>query len=115
MATPPPPKVVHGYKFNIFHPDLIEGAKAPSMVFSLPLGHHIAFRIVGRDREFSLLVTDAFLFRRNIGGLISAPVLLADELAHSSPEKGDQIKHNLFPLGGSSFAVVLFPSVTAFE
>ncbi|KAI9684169.1 MAG: hypothetical protein M1829_003439 [Trizodia sp. TS-e1964] len=25
----PPPKVVQGYKFNIFYPDLIDGAKAP--------------------------------------------------------------------------------------
>ena len=25
----PPPKVVQGYKFNIFYPDLIDKAKAP--------------------------------------------------------------------------------------
>ena len=28
----PPPKVVQGYKFNIFYPDLIDKTKAPSFV-----------------------------------------------------------------------------------
>ena len=64
----PPPKVVQGYKFNIFYPDLIEGAKTPSyvkikepgndetMVLRFTAGppyEDIAFRIVNRDWEFS--------------------------------------------------------------
>ena len=64
----PPPKVVQGYKFNIFYPDLIEGAKTPSYIKIKEPGNDdtvvlrftagppyedIAFRIVNRDWEFS--------------------------------------------------------------
>lgn len=67
-ADNPPPKVVQGYKFNIFYPDLIEGAKTPSYVKIKEPGNDetvvlqftagppyedIAFRIVNRDWEFS--------------------------------------------------------------
>jgi len=59
---------VQGYKFNIFYPDLIEGAKTPSYVKDKEPGNDetmvlrftagppyedIAFRIVNRDWEFS--------------------------------------------------------------
>lgn len=30
----PPPKVVQGYKFNIFYPDLIDKAKAPEYLYA---------------------------------------------------------------------------------
>lgn len=64
----PPPKVVQGYKFNIFYPDLIDKSKAPSyklvkegpnedtilLVFTAgPPYEDIAFRIVNRDWEHS--------------------------------------------------------------
>ncbi|RPD67112.1 hypothetical protein L226DRAFT_608358 [Lentinus tigrinus ALCF2SS1-7] len=64
----PPPKVVQGYKFNIFYPDLIDKSKAPTykiikepgndetvlLHFSAgPPYEDIAFRIVNRDWEFS--------------------------------------------------------------
>lgn len=60
----PPPKVVQGYKFNIFYPDLIDKSKAPKFTttpckddrdfcvirFSAgPPYEDIAFRIVNRD------------------------------------------------------------------
>ncbi|KAI6117625.1 mid region of cactin-domain-containing protein [Pisolithus croceorrhizus] len=46
----PPPKVVQGYKFNIFYPDLIDKSKAPT---AGPPYEDIAFRIVNREWEFS--------------------------------------------------------------
>ncbi|KAH7105650.1 mid region of cactin-domain-containing protein [Auriculariales sp. MPI-PUGE-AT-0066] len=64
----PPPKVVQGYKFNIFYPDLIDKRKAPTfkivkepgndetvlLHFSAgPPYEDIAFRIVNRDWEYS--------------------------------------------------------------
>ncbi|KDQ64665.1 hypothetical protein JAAARDRAFT_28303 [Jaapia argillacea MUCL 33604] len=64
----PPPKVVQGYKFNIFYPDLIDKSKAPSykiikepgndetvlLYFNAgPPYEDIAFRIVNREWEFS--------------------------------------------------------------
>ncbi|KAF8631289.1 hypothetical protein AX15_002610 [Amanita polypyramis BW_CC] len=64
----PPPKVVQGYKFNIFYPDLIDKSKAPSykivkepgndetvlLHFSAgPPYEDIAFRIVNREWEYS--------------------------------------------------------------
>ncbi|KZW04090.1 hypothetical protein EXIGLDRAFT_743681 [Exidia glandulosa HHB12029] len=64
----PPPKVVQGYKFNIFYPDLIDKTKAPTfkivrepgndetvlLHFSAgPPYEDIAFRIVNRDWEYS--------------------------------------------------------------
>lgn len=60
----PPPKVVQGYKFNIFYPDLIDKSKAPTFTlipckedkdfctirFSAgPPYEDIAFRIVNRE------------------------------------------------------------------
>ena len=62
----PPPKIVQGYKFNIFYPDLIDPTKSPT--FSLekssddstvihfhagPPYEDIAFRIVNREWELS--------------------------------------------------------------
>lgn len=78
----PPPKVVQGYKFNIFYPDLIDKSKAPTykiikepgndetvlLHFSAgPPYEDVAFRIVNREWEFShkrydtlaMLFTDA--------------------------------------------------------
>ncbi|KAI0291743.1 mid region of cactin-domain-containing protein [Russula brevipes] len=64
----PPPKVVQGYKFNIFYPDLIDKSKAPTykivkepgnedtvlLHFSAgPPYEDIAFRIVNREWEYS--------------------------------------------------------------
>jgi hypothetical protein len=64
----PPPKVVQGYKFNVFYPDLIDKSKAPTykivkepgndetvlLHFSAgPPYEDIAFRIVNREWEFS--------------------------------------------------------------
>ncbi|KZT55299.1 hypothetical protein CALCODRAFT_524593 [Calocera cornea HHB12733] len=64
----PPPKVVQGYKFNIFYPDLIDKSKAPTykiikdpkdeetvlIVFTAgPPYEDIAFRIVNREWEYS--------------------------------------------------------------
>ncbi|KAH8830210.1 mid region of cactin-domain-containing protein [Flagelloscypha sp. PMI_526] len=64
----PPPKVVQGYKFNIFYPDLIDKSKAPTykiieehgnddtclLLFTAgPPYEDIAFRIVRRDWEYS--------------------------------------------------------------
>ncbi|EPQ59381.1 hypothetical protein GLOTRDRAFT_55317 [Gloeophyllum trabeum ATCC 11539] len=64
----PPPKVVQGYKFNIFYPDLIDKSKAPTykiikepgndetvlLYFTAgPPYEDIAFRIVNREWEFS--------------------------------------------------------------
>ncbi|KNC96141.1 uncharacterized protein SPPG_08529 [Spizellomyces punctatus DAOM BR117] len=64
----PPPKVVQGYKFNIFYPDLIDKSKAPTYVREKDEGYpdtiilrfkagppyeDIAFRIVNREWEYS--------------------------------------------------------------
>lgn len=64
----PPPKVVQGYKFNIFYPDLIDKSVAPTykiirepgnddtvlLRFSAgPPYEDIAFRVVNREWEFS--------------------------------------------------------------
>ncbi|KFK36558.1 hypothetical protein AALP_AA4G139000 [Arabis alpina] len=64
----PPPKTVQGYKFNIFYPDLIDKAKAPTCTiekdgtstetfiirFSAgPPYEDIAFRIVNKEWEYS--------------------------------------------------------------
>ncbi|KAJ1733638.1 hypothetical protein LPJ72_002764 [Coemansia sp. Benny D160-2] len=65
----PPPKVVQGYKFNIFYPDLIDKAAAPTYrVESDPAGgddtvvlrfvagppyEDIAFRVVNREWEYN--------------------------------------------------------------
>ncbi|KAG6146361.1 hypothetical protein E4U28_000706 [Claviceps purpurea] len=75
----PPPKMVHGYKFNIFYPDLIEKTKAPTFKIFREHGRRrgesfaaageedtclirfiagppyedIAFRIVDREWDFS--------------------------------------------------------------
>ncbi|THV05472.1 hypothetical protein K435DRAFT_745229 [Dendrothele bispora CBS 962.96] len=64
----PPPKVVQGYKFNIFYPDLIDKSKAPTYKIVKEPGNDdtvllhftagppyedIAFRIVNREWEFS--------------------------------------------------------------
>ncbi|KAJ3332636.1 hypothetical protein HDU76_013591 [Blyttiomyces sp. JEL0837] len=64
----PPPKVVQGYKFNIFYPDLIDKSKAPTykierdegfpdtvilrFIASAPY-EDIAFRVVNREWEYS--------------------------------------------------------------
>nr|CCA19818.1 conserved hypothetical protein [Albugo laibachii Nc14] len=63
----PPPKVVQGYKFNLFYPDLIDATKAPRFFlektnspefciirFSAgPPYFDIAFKIVNREWEYS--------------------------------------------------------------
>ncbi|KAF8605467.1 hypothetical protein BDV93DRAFT_470618 [Ceratobasidium sp. AG-I] len=64
----PPPKVVQGYKFNIFYPDLIDKAKAPTYKIVKEPGNDdtvllhftagppyedIAFRVVNREWEYS--------------------------------------------------------------
>ncbi|KAF9978980.1 hypothetical protein BGZ73_007867 [Actinomortierella ambigua] len=64
----PPPKIVQGYKFNIFYPDLIDKSKAPTYVIEREPGNtdtvlirfkagppyeDIAFRIVNREWEHS--------------------------------------------------------------
>lgn len=64
----PPPKIVQGYKFNIFYPDLIEKSKTPQYElipctdnkdFALlkftagPPYEDIAFKIVNREWEYS--------------------------------------------------------------
>ncbi|KAF9452197.1 hypothetical protein P691DRAFT_831117 [Macrolepiota fuliginosa MF-IS2] len=89
----PPPKVVQGYKFNIFYPDLIDKSKAPTykiikepgndetvlLHFSAgPPYEDVAFRIVNREWEFSHkrgfrsafdrgCLSLWFNFRRNVG------------------------------------------------
>ncbi len=64
----PPPKVVQGYKFNIFYPDLIDMTKTPTYTrtpcegepdFEIlrfvagPPYEDIAFKIVNREWEYS--------------------------------------------------------------
>eukprot|EP00244_Chara_vulgaris_P008551 TRINITY_DN3396_c0_g4_i1.p2 TRINITY_DN3396_c0_g4~~TRINITY_DN3396_c0_g4_i1.p2 ORF type:complete len:232 (+),score=47.93 TRINITY_DN3396_c0_g4_i1:3-698(+) len=65
----PPPKIVQGYKFNIFYPDLIDKTKAPTYVIERdgsangetclirfhagPPYEDIAFRIVNKEWEYS--------------------------------------------------------------
>jgi len=63
----PPPKVVQGYKFNIFYPDLLDMTKAPQYVVESgptpdtcllrfragPPYEEIAFKIVDREWEYS--------------------------------------------------------------
>jgi len=68
-ATNPPPKMVQGYKFNVFYPDLLDPMQAPTyrvqpdpegegdtvlLRFSAgPPYEDVAFRIVNRDWDFS--------------------------------------------------------------
>ncbi|XWS43498.1 hypothetical protein CRYUN_Cryun16bG0109300 [Craigia yunnanensis] len=64
----PPPKIVQGYKFNIFYPDLVDKTKAPvytierdgnsseTCIISFHAGppyEDIAFRIVNKEWEYS--------------------------------------------------------------
>lgn len=64
----PPPKVVQGYKFNIFYPDLVDKSKAPTYTIERdgdssetciirfhagPPYEDIAFRIVNKEWEYS--------------------------------------------------------------
>ncbi|KAG6512256.1 cactin-like [Zingiber officinale] len=64
----PPPKIVQGYKFNLFFPDLVDKSKVPQYVFekdgtstdtcllrfySGPPYQDIVFRIVNKDLEYS--------------------------------------------------------------
>ncbi|XVF07778.1 hypothetical protein REPUB_Repub06bG0169100 [Reevesia pubescens] len=64
----PPPKIVHGYKFNIFYPDLVDETKAPVYTIDKdgnssetciirfhagPPYEDIAFRIVNKEWEYS--------------------------------------------------------------
>ncbi|EOY25679.1 Cactus-binding domain, C-terminal, Cactin, central region [Theobroma cacao] len=64
----PPPKIVLGYKFNIFYPDLVDKTKAPAYTIEKdgnssdtciirfhagPPYEDIAFRIVDKDWEYS--------------------------------------------------------------
>mmetsp|Transcript_55167 Transcript_55167/g.175502 ORF Transcript_55167/g.175502 Transcript_55167/m.175502 type:complete len:256 (+) Transcript_55167:1218-1985(+) len=64
----PPPKVVQGYKFNIFYPDLIDRSKAPTYsverddskgetvtlrISAGPPYEDIAFKVVNREWEYS--------------------------------------------------------------
>ncbi|CAK8543969.1 unnamed protein product [Lathyrus sativus] len=64
----PPPKVVQGYKFNIFYPDLVDKIKAPNYTIEKdgsngetciirfhagPPYEDIAFRIVNKEWEYS--------------------------------------------------------------
>ncbi|KAJ4746211.1 Cactin [Rhynchospora pubera] len=64
----PPPKIVQGYKFNIFYPDLVDKSKAPTYVIEKdgsngetclirfhagPPYEDIAFRIVNKEWEYS--------------------------------------------------------------
>lgn len=64
----PPPKMVQGYKFNIFYPDLLDKSKAPTYKIERdPQGpdtvlirfmagapyEDIAFRIVNKEWEYS--------------------------------------------------------------
>lgn len=64
----PPPKIVQGYKFNIFYPDLVDKAKAPTYAIERdgsngetclicfhagPPYEDIAFRIVNKEWEYS--------------------------------------------------------------
>jgi hypothetical protein len=63
----PPPKIVQGYKFNIFYPDLIDKSKAPRYFIEPsdspdtciirfhagPPYEDIAFKVVNREWEYS--------------------------------------------------------------
>ncbi|OVA19449.1 RNA recognition motif domain [Macleaya cordata] len=64
----PPPKIVQGYKFNIFYPDLVDKSKAPTYTIERdgssgetclirfhagPPYEDIAFRIVNKEWEYS--------------------------------------------------------------
>ncbi|CAN6308885.1 unnamed protein product, partial [Urochloa humidicola] len=64
----PPPKIVQGYKFNIFYPDLVDKSKAPTYSIEKDGGtgetclirfhagppyEDIAFRIVNKEWEYS--------------------------------------------------------------
>ncbi|GAQ80274.1 hypothetical protein KFL_000500270 [Klebsormidium nitens] len=79
----PPPKVVQGYKFNIFYPDLIDKTKAPSFVIEEdptskngetcmlrfhagPPYEDIAFRIVNKEWEYSHKKGFKSIFERGI-------------------------------------------------
>jgi len=77
----PPPKVVQGYKFNLFYPDLIDRSKTPS--YSLhpvdgnpdqvqirftagPPYEDIAFNIVNKEWEYSFKRGFKCTFERGI-------------------------------------------------
>lgn len=67
-AENPPPRMVQGYKFNMFYPDLIDKTKTPTFKIVKDEGfpdtviirfvagapyEDVAFRIVNREWEFS--------------------------------------------------------------
>lgn len=82
-ADNPPPKVVQGYKFNLFFPDLINKAVAPTyqmmpdpeckdgstklIVFSAGAPYEdVAFRIVNKDWEFGNKLGFKNVFERDV-------------------------------------------------
>lgn len=77
----PPPKVVQGYKFNIFYPDLIDKSRTPEyfltactenpdfVILKISAGppyEDIAFKIVNREWEFSYKRGFRCQFQNNI-------------------------------------------------
>ena len=77
----PPPKVVQGYKFNVFYPDLIDRAKTPSYTLHAVDGNpdqvqirfkagppyeDIAFNIVNKEWEYSFKRGFKCTFERGI-------------------------------------------------
>jgi hypothetical protein len=76
----PPPKVVQGYKFNIFYPDLLDKSKTPNFVIE-PGGHKdfciirfkagppyedLAFKIVNKEWEYAQKRGFRCVFERGI-------------------------------------------------
>ncbi|KAM0816177.1 putative Splicing factor Cactin [Seiridium cardinale] len=104
----PPPKVVQGYKFNIFYPDLIDKTKAPTFKIIREHGRRrgesfaaageedtclirfiagppyedIAFRIVDREWDYSAKKDRGFRSSFDKVGSISAPLMLPLRLLH---------------------------------
>ncbi|KAH9735289.1 Cactin [Citrus sinensis] len=77
----PPPKIVQGYKFNIFYPDLVDKTKAPSYTIEKdgsngetciirfhagPPYEDIAFKVVNKEWEYSHKKGFKCTFKRGI-------------------------------------------------
>ncbi|VDP55614.1 unnamed protein product [Schistosoma mattheei] len=78
----PPPKIVQGYKFNVFYPDLIDKTKTPTYTLTScgeaekdfailrfiagPPYEDIAFKIVNREWEYSYKHGFRCQFQNNI-------------------------------------------------
>ncbi|KAI7739369.1 hypothetical protein M8C21_010712 [Ambrosia artemisiifolia] len=102
----PPPKIVQGYKFNIFYPDLVDKTKAPVYTIERdgdsaetciirfhagPPYEDIAFRIVNKEWEYSHKKGFKCTFER---GILHVPKMSMYLIIFMCVPRSERHKHN---------------------